>query len=56
MPRPGASLLVLIGAGLLAGCGGGSRIEISVDRPVALWDAPLRIVVKGLKPSERARI
>jgi dienelactone hydrolase len=47
----GRWLPVLTGVALLAGCGG-SHVHIAVDRPVALWDAPLRISVSGLKHGE----
>jgi dienelactone hydrolase len=47
------SVLALILAALLAGCGGGSHVRIEVDHPVALWDVPLHISVSGLAPNER---
>lgn len=48
------TLLAAVGLVALAGCGGSaSHARISVDRPVALSDAPLRITVSGLRPHER---
>jgi dienelactone hydrolase len=49
------SILATIGLVVLTGCGG-SHVRISVGRPVALWDSPLRIVVTGLKPGEHAEL
>jgi dienelactone hydrolase len=53
---PGArhrSVLALTLVAVVAGCGGGRHVAISVDHPVALSDVPLRIAVTGLRPHER---
>ena len=53
------SALVAVVLVSTAGCGGshsGSGVRVSVDRPVALRDVPLRITVTGLHPHERAAL
>lgn len=52
-PRQRESILALFVLLLAAGCGATRHVRISVDPPVALWDAPLRISVSGLKPDGR---
>ena len=48
------SVVALICAALLAGCGGGARVHISVDHPTALWDVPLTVTISGLRAHEHA--
>lgn len=43
-------LLVVI---LIAGCGSEAHVRVSAEPPVALWDAPLRIAVSGLRAGGR---
>ena len=54
-PRHG-SLLLLTAAVLVAGCGDGSHVRMSVSPPVSLWDAPVRLAISGLRPHERVAV
>jgi len=50
------SVPVVIAALLLAGCGGGSRVRMTVSPAVSLWDAPVRLAISGLKPHQRVAV
>jgi dienelactone hydrolase len=49
------SLVALIAVAALAGCGGGSRVRLSVTPTVALMDSPVHVTVSGLRPHERVK-
>ena len=57
MPGSGhGSVLALICVALVAGCGGGAHVRVSVTPAVSLMDAPVRLTVTGLAPREHVAV
>jgi hypothetical protein len=57
MPRARhGSILALICVALVAACGGGHRVSMTVEPRVSLWDAPVQVTIAGLAPHARVTV